>query len=69
VPALAFWLVLVGTACIIGGEALCLLGPMRYERIVHVICHVILYAGVASVVLGAMAHWTRRVDSRERIRR
>lgn len=39
-----------GVAAIFGGEALCLLGPLRYERAIHVICHVIFYAGIAVVV-------------------
>lgn len=55
--SLPFWLVLVGASCVVGGEALCLLGPLRYERIVHVICHAILYVGIASVALGAVLHW------------
>ena len=54
---LLLWLALVGASCIIGGEALCLLGPLRYDRIVHFICHAILYVGIASVALGAVLHW------------
>jgi hypothetical protein len=42
---------------IFGGEALCLLGPIRYERLVHVICHTTFYVGVMLVCLGAILHW------------
>lgn len=48
----------VGVACIFGGEALCLLGPLAYERQVHLICHAILYGGVGLVIIGAAVHWT-----------
>jgi hypothetical protein len=57
---LPFWLVLVGASAIIGGEALCILGPLRYERLIHVACHAILYAGLALSGLGAVLHWSRR---------
>jgi hypothetical protein len=46
-------LAIAGASCIFGGEALCLLGPIRYERVVHVTCHTILYAGIISIVLAA----------------
>ncbi|HEU4693577.1 MAG TPA: hypothetical protein VFS23_34675 [Vicinamibacterales bacterium] len=49
-----------GVLCIFGGEALCILGPLRYEQQVHVICHVILYAGVGLVALAALVHWRVR---------
>jgi len=52
-PKVPLWLAVVGTSCIFGGEALCLLGPLRYERIVHFTCHVILYGGVVSVAIAA----------------
>ncbi len=42
---------IAGVACIFGGEALCLLGPLKYERQVHLVCHVILYGGM--VLIGA----------------
>jgi hypothetical protein len=50
-------LVLLGIACIFGGEAFCLLGPMRYERVVHFSCHAVFYTGVALVCIGALLHW------------
>ena len=53
----ALQLAATGVACIFGGEALCLLGPLAYERQVHLICHAILYGGVGLVVLGASLHW------------
>jgi hypothetical protein len=31
---------------IIGGEALCVFGPLRYETVIHRVCHAILYAGI-----------------------
>lgn len=46
-----------GVACIFGGEALCLLGPIAYERWVHLICHAILYGGVVLVICAAALHW------------
>lgn len=46
-----------GVACIFGGEALCLLGPIAYERQVHLICHAILYSGVGLVAIAAALHW------------
>ena len=55
----ALWLAAVGTSCIVGGEALCLLGPIRYEPIVHFSCHVIFYGGIVLLVIGAVLHWTR----------
>jgi hypothetical protein len=54
-------LVLVGTACIIGGEVACLVGPLRYERIIHTTCHAVLYAGIACVFVGAALHLSRRL--------
>jgi hypothetical protein len=45
-----------GVAAIFGGEALCLLGPLRYEQEIHVICHVTFYAGVAIVVTASAIH-------------
>ena len=45
---------------IFGGEIFCLAGPLRYERIVHLVCHTILYAGIALVCFGAGLHWADR---------
>jgi hypothetical protein len=53
-------LVLLGVAFLFGGEAFCLLGPMRYERIVHFSCHAVFYAGVAFVCLGGIIHWATK---------
>jgi len=53
--ALAF----AGIAGILGGEAFCILGPIRYERFVYITCHAIFYIGVACVVVSAFLHWTR----------
>jgi hypothetical protein len=52
--------VLTGVLCIIGGEAFCILGPLRYEQIVHITCHVVLYSGVVLVCVGAGLHWAGR---------
>jgi len=49
-------LLFAGVVCIFGGEALCILGPMRYERTVHMVCHSILYAGIGSFLLGVFGH-------------
>ena len=51
-------LALAGTALIFGGEIFCLLGPLRYERIVHVGCHAILYLGIALICVAAALHWS-----------
>jgi hypothetical protein len=53
-------LVLLGVAFLFGGEAFCLLGPTRYEPIVHFSCHAVFFAGVASVCLGAIIHWATK---------
>lgn len=53
-------LAVLGVLCIFGGEALCILGPLRYEQQIHVICHVILYAGVGLVALAGLVHWKGR---------
>ena len=49
-------LLLAGVACIFGGEALCILGPLKYEHIVHAACHTVLYAGVGCSLLGGVLH-------------
>jgi hypothetical protein len=51
--------------CIFGGEILCVAGPLRYERLVHLICHAILYAGIALVCVGAWLHWADRRRGRQ----
>jgi peptidase E len=43
---------MVGILFLSGGEAFCLLGPIRYEHLVHIVCHVVFYAGFALVCLG-----------------
>ena len=55
--------VAIGVAGIFGGEALCLLGPIAYERQVYSVCHAILYGGVALVIFGAALHLTSRWQS------
>jgi hypothetical protein len=47
------WLSLAGALCVFGGELLCLLGPLHYQRLVHLVCHGILYAGMALVAVAA----------------
>ena len=49
-------LLLAGVVCIFGGEALCILGPLKYEHIVHVVCHTIIYAGIGCSCLGVVVH-------------
>lgn len=51
-----------GVLGIFGGEALCILGPLEYERQVHLVCHVILYGGIACVAGAAMMQWGRRKE-------
>jgi len=50
-------LVLLGVLFLFGGEAFCLLGPLRYERVVHYGCLAVFYAGAAFVCLGAILRW------------
>jgi hypothetical protein len=50
---LALWLAFAGTLGIFGGELLCLFGPLQYQRLVHIVCHGILYSGVALVAVAA----------------
>ena len=57
---MAVRLVLAGVLAIIGGEILCLTGPLRYERLVHLACHAILYGGIALVGAGAVLHSASR---------
>ena len=58
--ALPLRLVALGAALILGGEAFCILGPLRYEATVHFACHIALYSGIALTVIGAAIHlWPR----------
>jgi hypothetical protein len=50
-------LALLGVVLIFGGETFCLLGPMRYERGVHLSCHAVFYTGIVFVFPGALIHW------------
>jgi hypothetical protein len=50
-------LVLLGVIFLLGGEAFCLLGPLRYERVVHYSCHAVFYVGAMFVNLGAFLRW------------
>jgi hypothetical protein len=50
----------LGVCLIVGGEALCLLGPLEHERLVHTVCHAMLYSGMALAALGATLHWVKR---------
>ena len=59
------WLALAGVVCIFGGEILCVAGPLRYQRLVHLICHAMLYAGIALVCVGAWLHWADRRRGRQ----
>ena len=46
-------LALIGVLLIFGGEAFCLLGPLRFERVVHIACHAMFYTGIAIAAFGA----------------
>jgi len=50
-------LLVLGVVLIGGGEGLCIVGPLRYEHIIHITCHIILYSGVMVCVLGALLHY------------
>lgn len=56
------WMAAVGVAGIFGGEALCVAGPLEYERQVHLVCHVILYGGITCVGIAAVVQWGRRTE-------
>ena len=58
-------LAVAGVVCIFGAEILCVAGPLRYERLVHLICHTILYAGIALVCVCAWLHWADRRRGRQ----
>ena len=58
------FLVGTGVVFIFGGETFCILGPMRYEAVVHVVCHAILYSGMGLVGLGAVLHWVSKHPTR-----
>ena len=53
-------LVALRAALIFGGEAFCILGPLRYESFVHTTCHIALYTGIALVFIGAVIHFRSR---------
>lgn len=55
-PNVSRRLLLAGVVCIFGGEALCILGPLKYEQLVYTVCHTILYAGIGCSCLGAVLH-------------
>jgi hypothetical protein len=57
-------LVSVGVLGIFGGETFCLIGPLRYERIVHLTCHAVLYAGIALVFVGGLLRWRGKNNTR-----
>jgi hypothetical protein len=45
-----------GATMIIGGEALCVFGPLRYETVIHRVCHAILYAGIGLAGVSVVLH-------------
>ena len=47
-----------GVLCIFGGESFCIFGPPGHEDLIHVTCHIILYAGIALAFVGACLHWS-----------
>ena len=49
-------LLLAGVLCIFGGESFCILGPLRYEHLIHVACHIILYSGIALAFVGTFLY-------------
>jgi hypothetical protein len=52
-------LLAIGVLLIFGGEAFCVFGPLRYERVVHVVCHAIFYAGIAVAAIAALGWYGR----------
>lgn len=52
----AIAMALAGVGLILGGEALCILGPLRYERLIGRVCHGMFYAGAALVGAALVLH-------------
>ena len=48
---------LAGLACMVGGEAFCIFGPLDYPHLVHVVCHAVFYAGMLLCAAAAVLHW------------
>jgi hypothetical protein len=57
-------LVGLGVFFIFGGETFCILGPMQYQPVIHVVCHAILYSGMGLAGLGAILHWRGKPQTR-----
>jgi hypothetical protein len=55
-PIMPMRFLLAGVLCIFGGESFCILGPLRYERLIHVACHIILYSGIALALIGTLLY-------------
>lgn len=55
----------LGVLAILGGESFCIFGPMTVT--VHVVCHIILYSGMA-LVAGATALHIMQVRRKNRQR-
>lgn len=47
---------LAGVGLIFGGEALCILGPLRYQQTIDRVCHALLYSGIALVGVALVIH-------------
>jgi hypothetical protein len=41
----------------VGGEAFCILGPLGYPHLVHVVCHAVFYAGMLFCAAAAVLRW------------
>jgi hypothetical protein len=55
-------LLFAGIACMVGAEAFCILGPLRYEKLVHIICHVIFLCGRTFVRGGSNITLARKMS-------
>jgi len=53
-------LALLGVIFIFGGESYCILGPLCYERIIRIVCHAILYSGIALVGLAVALYLAKK---------
>ena len=57
--SLVYGFLLTGTALIVGGESLCFFGPESHARLRDVVCHIIFYCGIISVLAGIASRMRR----------
>ena len=58
--SLVYGFLLSGIALVVGGESLCFFGPESHARLRDVVCHIILYGGINSVLAGIASRFRRK---------